>query len=87
MAAKKEWKTETLSEVKAGKSQVWRLQRSTSPNGEEFIGIRRFTVRGDDYMPDRNGLTLKMEDFANFKRIIGLMKDMQSEMKGYDRDD
>lgn len=86
MAAKK-WKTETISEVKAGKSQVWRLQRSTSPDGEEFIGIRRFTMRGDDYMPDRNGLTLKMEDLANVKRIMSLMKDMQSEMNGYDHDD
>lgn len=77
---KKEWKTETLLETKIGNGQAWRLQRSTSPTGEDFIGVRRFTVRGEEYLPDRNGLTFKMSDTTSFKAVIELLKEMKSEM-------
>lgn len=60
----KAWETETIAEFKESKAIVWRAQKSTSPQGQEFVGIRKFRIDAEgEAMPDgRCGFQVKIED-------------------------
>lgn len=60
---KREWTADTLAEFKQTAAIVWRAQRSTSPTGDTFVGIRRFRIDAEGTaMPDgRCGIQVKEE--------------------------
>lgn len=62
-AKKATWTADTLAEFKQSAAIVWRAQRSTSPTGDTFIGVRRFRVDAEGTeMPDgRCGIQVKEE--------------------------
>lgn len=43
----KPWQSKTLSEVKVSDTQIWRAQQSISPDGDRFLGLRKFIVKKD----------------------------------------
>lgn len=46
-AAKGAWTSVTLAEYAQSKAIVWRAQRSTSPDGKVFVGVRKYIVKAD----------------------------------------
>ena len=45
--AKGEWARTLLKEVVLSNSEVWRAEKSTAPDGTEFVSIRRVLVKKD----------------------------------------
>lgn len=45
--AKGAWTSETLGEYAQSKALVWRAQRSTSPEGNTFVGVRKYIIKAD----------------------------------------
>lgn len=61
----KEWShTEILAYTKG--ATRWKAQVSTAPNGQRFVGVRRFTVDAEGgETPDRQGINIKLSDDNN----------------------
>lgn len=45
--AKGGWTSETLAEYEQSKALVWRAQRSVSPEGKTFVGVRKYIIKAD----------------------------------------
>lgn len=53
-----EWSTTTIKESKGSEHTVWRLQRSISPDGKKFIGVRKYAIKANgDEVVTRDGLS------------------------------
>lgn len=80
-AAKKAWDAETIAEYKASAASIWRAQKATSPQGQEFLGIRRFRVdaEGEEQPDSRAGFQVKIEESG--KVLAGLQKLMAKLVK------
>lgn len=79
--AKQEWVSKTIKRIPITDNVEWRLQRSTSPQGKEFFGIRRFSRRGEDLRPDNQGINIAVDDTDTVVAINRLLKLLHSKQK------
>lgn len=81
-AAKKaagEWTSETLKEWKVTESVTWKAQKSTSPEGDEFIGVRQYIkTKTKGEIAGKGGITFKLDENAkaNVTKIRGLFEEL-----------
>lgn len=74
---KKEWTSKELARFEETKSMVWIAQKSTSPQGDVFVGVRKFRVDAEgNLMPaGHNGIQVKIEAAATiFPELSKLLK-------------
>lgn len=62
--AKGEWARTLLKEVVLSNSEVWRAEKSTAPDGTEFVSIRRVLVKKDGSVVYLNGVSAPVGDRA-----------------------
>lgn len=80
---KGEWKAKTLKEWKASEAVTWRAQKSTSPEGDVFVGVRQYIkTKTKGEIAGRSGITFKMDGTVldNTKNVLGLFEAVVQEL-------
>lgn len=76
------WSARTLAEWAASKAVVWRAQISTSPDGKEFAGIRKYIIKADGTeIADRSGISMLYDGGSIGETVDELIKLLQT-LKG-----
>ena len=78
------WASETIAEWKQSKSVTWRAQKSTSPEGDEFIGIRQYVktaTKGE--IAGKGGITFKVQASTvdDLGEIIRCLRDARTSLQ------
>ena len=84
--SKGEWQSELIKKWKQSEHIEWRASKNTSPEGDEFIGVRKWILRSDgSEIPDaRNAITFKLDEDAPkaLKRMRKLFTSLIESIEG-----